>query len=434
EQAAYALLSKDAPDYLILRRRGEDLVFREIQEVARLTTGPAQVTDVSATSPPERPTLEVRIRLVEDEPRSRLASRANEMAREIEAKRLIHEQMLRRLDGSEPVVATLEPLFLYGERPFAKGEIPFELRRLLVEWADLEADLRSLYYINLRAEQLPKGRFLEKSSVHVLTTGAALGITESGHVGVRLWEYTPGALCFNLRPEWADFGVRVFTPDHNYPEIYPDMRPGRVGATRLAEALLPGGTPDAGSKWIALLFPDGEGQLHVVRLRIADFMPLCDAWQWNCRLNVQPEEPALAAGLATNTLLQVWSSVGLSFQASLQAEAQRRLDALLPPVLADITRLDGEVHAIQLRLKSQHKLVQDLRGEEASLNATVATSRRTAAEVADALQRLRDDAASVATALEAIPGLLKSMALLSKEIEARRQRLSEIQTLSPAAK
>jgi hypothetical protein len=431
EQAAYALLSKDAPDYLILRRRGQDLVFREIQEVARLTTGPARVAKVTAASPPERPTLEVRIRLIEDEPRSKLASRAYEMAREIEAKRLIYEQMLLRLDSREPVVAALEPLFLYGERPGARGEIPYELRRLLVEWADLETDLRSLYYIHLKAEQLPRGAFLEKSSVHVVTTGAALGNRESGQVGVRLWEYTPGELCFNLRPEWADYGVRVFTPDRTCPEIYPDMRPGRVGATRLAEALLPG-TPDASAHWIALLFPDGEGQLHVVRLRIADFKPLCDAWQWNCRLNVQLDEPALAVELEEATLPQVWSSIGLSFQASVQAEAQGTLDALLPPVLADIKRLDGEVRTIQQRLEGQHKLVKDLRGTEADLNKTVAASRRTAAEVAEALRRVREDTASAAAALKAIPDLLKSIVLLQGEIDALAKRLSAIRTSLPA--
>src|ERR1017187_1278186 len=79
DQAAYALLSKDAPDYLILRRSGEDLVFKDFEEVARLNTGVAHVADVAAARPPERPTLTVRMRLVDEEPRSKLANRASEM-------------------------------------------------------------------------------------------------------------------------------------------------------------------------------------------------------------------------------------------------------------------------------------------------------------------------------------------------------------------
>jgi hypothetical protein len=327
-------------------------------------------------------------------------------------------------------VSALEPLILYSERAGAKGEIPYELRRLLIEWADLEADLRSLYYINIRAEQLPRGRFVEGSSVHVVTTGTALGIANSGQVGIRLWEYASGAICFNLRPEWAEFGVKIFTPDENYPEMYPDMRPGRVSAARLAEALLPGGTPESASEWIALLVTDREGLLHVVRLRTQDFRPLCDAWQWTCNVNIHLDEPALAAELAENVLRQVWNSVGLSLQRGVQAETQSKLDVLLPSLLAAIAQVDGQVREIRGRVNAQKAMAEDLSGEEAALDATSAASRRVVDELADTLSQLQKDGSAIANALNAIPNILNSLTLVAQDISARIKMLSEIKSPS----
>src|SRR5207249_3260065 len=121
-------------------------------------------------------------------PRRAWANRITELSQEIEAKEAIRDQMLRRREPAEAIEVSPEPLFLIAETPDLYGEVPDELRRLLLEWADQAEDLRSLYYMKLEPATLPEGLFLRGSPIHVLTTGAALGMKESGAVGVRLWE------------------------------------------------------------------------------------------------------------------------------------------------------------------------------------------------------------------------------------------------------
>ena len=423
-EAAYVLLSREEPHYLLLHRREPDLVFRPLEEMARIVPGSATVVRARAVTPPERPTLEVRIQLVEEKFERKVVNRINEIEREIEAKKQICEQLRRRLVDTEPVLAVDEPLFLYGERPGARGEIPYDLRRLLVEWADQQEDLGSLYYVNLRAEQLPADRFLAGSAVHVVTTGTALGKADPGGVGLRLWEYAADALRLNLCPEWAEHQVKIFTPDPYHPEIYPDMRPGRVGARRLAEALLPGGTPDAAADWIALLIPDHAGSLHLIQLRIADFTPLCDAWQWNCRVSLELDQPALAAELSERTLAQTWESVRLAFQSSIEAEAQMRLDVLVSQIRHEISRLAQQVGQVQARIGGQRTQLAKLSQKETALDAVVADCRKTSSEIADALQALSQEVTPAASALGILQRLAESGKRIQENINKRHKEMA----------
>lgn len=382
------LLSKDDPDVLLLRRGQEPTVLREIEEVARLTVGSAEVVAINVARPENPPRLEIEIRLVEESPRRAWANRITELSQEIEAKQAIRDQMLRRRESVEAIEVSPEPLFLIAETPDLRGEVPTELRRLLIEWADQTEDLRSLYYTKIESTGLPEGLFLRGCPIHVLTTATALGVRESGSIGVRLWEYAPpppASRSMDLVPEWSRFGLRLFVPHLRRPEIYPHLRVGEVAAAKLAGAILPSEDPNP-RHWLVLLLPGQSGRLEVLRLPTKSFTPLLDAHQWRCRLAPEVHEPTVAAAVHGRVEEELFRSLERSLSEAVLEQAMRRLN----PIESESASLSEEVGEAQTAVAALAGLVAEASSQLDLAGSEVRNATRVLAEVSGDLHGVID--------------------------------------------
>jgi hypothetical protein len=427
QDATHVLLSRDSPSCLILKRRKAGEAFHGgIAEIARLTAEGADVRRVEATQPPDRPNLRVRIQLTERAPQYRLNDRINELGVEIEAKTQIRAQLEKRLELQEESLAATEPLLLFPEQ--LPGKIPYELRRLLVEWADLDEDLQSIYYASLNSAQLPG--FQPGSRVHAVTTGRALD-RDSNQVGVRLREYASESRPFELRPEWASFGLKLFCPAENHPELYPDMRPGRIGAMRLAEALLPSGSPDPMKDWIVVLMQPPDGPLHAMQLRNADFQPVCDAWQWNCRVNLEVDAVRAGQTWARETIPAAVDSFRNSLQGAVRSEATRLLDPLLNQVRSEIQRLSGEVARIQGELADEQAFLKRLSAETPVLRRAAQGCRDAANRAVGLARSLQAGGQTLQDSLEKLVGLAREVGGSQAALSGVERNLREIAKARP---
>lgn len=280
--------------------------------------------------------FDVILRLI---PRSRAGSpthRLLERIRELELDIDQRKQAVDRLTGeltleSESLPTFYTPLFAYRQRD---EDVPGELRRLVVEWAD-QKQLRELRYARIRGDSLPD-RFSGGADFHLLTTPTALtGRPEQDGRDLWLREYAPAdGLRFDLQPNWVNHDLRLFLPDDPdrrmelYPEIeggmFGELRPGEMAAERLGRALCPTGEP---TDHLFLLLPgtDASPAATAVRVPTAAFRPLVESFPWRCGV-VVPDRPAEAVEHDLKAMADAFvDGVDEAFGGALGAVAGRRI-------------------------------------------------------------------------------------------------------------
>jgi hypothetical protein len=395
-----------------------------------LPGSPAVIAAVPAERSPFR--FQVSLRLVTEPPDHTLARRITALKAEIQAKQSLVE-LLEEVNGEAALGGRWiapEPLFLFYEEP---GTVPFQLRRLLVEWVDQEKGLADLRYQKLSPTSLPPDLMPagEPVEIHLLTTARALGADRPGLLGHRLRDYRPGqGRAFDLLPDWAGQDLRLFLPQGRHLALYPEIRATPLAAAKLARALLPSaaGTGDGRADWCALLLPAAEGQrLQAIPLRRDGFLPLTRAFEWDCALDVSfnPEEQALrlAGALAERLFATAGQDLQEAVNGALSARLEPRRDEFAErqkaaaQELAERTRVISELEtrvstargqlaeltAVASRFEAERKaLIQGLEILLPELAAEVSGMQALLADLTGALETVYRERESLLRSLEAV--------------------------------
>lgn len=274
--------------------------------------------------------FDVELKLVEPDERRSPANQIAQLELDIAAQCAILDDIKERT-GHEDEDADIffEPLYLYTA---AKGEIPYQLRRILLEWCGQREDLGSLRYMKLDPASLPEG-FLWSGpppacEVHVLTTAAVKGESQRADTGLRLSRYRPGEGLrndFEWMQAWSAW-LNLFVPCGRTLELYPDLRPGELAARKLAEALLPPPDQHDPKAWCIILFPGHNGQVRAMRLPRDGFRPLVDSFDWRCNLDLGQLDVRLSDSTLDRVREQFAESVQRAFGDPAEKQALGKLE------------------------------------------------------------------------------------------------------------
>ncbi len=401
---------------------------------------PAQVQG----QPPEVE-FDVHLRLVEGPEVVRRAERVTDLKQEIRSMQLL----LARLEGQPGLGRSAgetlpEPLYLYlGEPPRDPGEpamLPTPLQRLSMEWTDQPRDLGHLRYLQLAPGSLPEHMVGTQRTVHVLTTGAALG--EPGEepgadmVGLRLRDYRPeggGLRQFHLLPEWARFGLRIFVPAGQGLRIYPEIPVCSLAADKLAAVLLPAEEPER-DKWCILLSRLREGQTQVCRIR-GPFRKLVEAARWNCHLEVAlPEDWSQKVEQYTSG--RVDELFVESMERAFQQATSRKVEERLEHLRQEVARQMENQHRTELSEVSDRarNLSMDIRTRREWLENVERECQKVRTEALE-LARLRTDFDSLCQRLDhGLEGLAGRGQALSDMVAQTQADLDRVQEDTQSAR
>lgn len=375
------LLARDAPPVVVRLRPGAP-ALQDLIEVADLEVGPDPPRALQALETPDPPyRLSVRLRLVETDPAQRFAREIRNVRSDIERKRIqlgrledLHAQLTRGRDGSEPLFVYVEP----------QGQVPAGLGRLLVEWSDqCDADtgLRALRYQKIDPEALPAELKAPGSAVdvHLLTTARALDGIGSRLPGLRLAAYAPvHGRIFDLLPQWCRFDLRLFLPAGLHLTLYPELRPGALGAEKLARALCPDlADGERREDWCVLLYPAQRGGLCALRARRDAFQPLIQGVDWHCNLDVSPHP---ARPLQLDTLAALGRSMDEAFLAAADRFVGQEVASLEKRVAScgdDARVLAKRIDELQTALAGIERAVAGLERERQNVRFELRQARGT---------------------------------------------------------
>lgn len=348
------LLSQGTPQTLILRRVDNHPPFIPLADMISLTVDKC-TTHQAKTTPPRHRSFQVQLKLIPESHHQILKNRINQLNAEIKAKQAVLNHLQQRVFQQTATPANREPLFLFYTQ---EDEIPFELRRLLIEWSDQGEELRQLCYA--RFDDLPHGE-----NVHALTTKRALGQSNTPSLGARLHDYRPqeGAY-YDLMPEWADYDLLLFVPHNQQLTLYPPLKPDTASANRLAEAISPNA---ARQEWLALFQCSGK-KMDATRLRRANFRPLLDALQWKLELDIALPVSAYVEQSRQQIIEHIAFSTQRDLASSVEREADKRLSSWendlkkeLDALSAEIARRSKEVERLTQRSDNHVKLADEIK-------------------------------------------------------------------------
>jgi hypothetical protein len=365
-ETSFVLLSPEPPKILLLRRPKDAPDLAELLDASDLCVPRSDNLEpviLHGGASPLR--FRVDVKLVEEDPRSALAHRIELLNEEISVKSQVRSWMEKRGSIHEEESPFFEPLFFYSAPP---GEIPFELRRILLEWSDQAQDLRALCYQKLDTSSLPEGIFPKGHEVHALTTPNAIGgssptwLSPASELSLRLREYAPSSpnSSFDLVPGWDQFGLKLFVPHGQRPALYPMLEPSRVAAEKLAKAF---GMPRDGGA--AVLIQPVDKPLRTFRLSLAGFRPLLESFEWDCAFDFSVDAAAAAVPMAAEIRERVMRSVEQDVTLQVRAEAHLRLGAITKTLLARLDTLAQEtedrkqVVAKQQEAAAEHQRLLD---------------------------------------------------------------------------
>ncbi len=325
----------------------------------------------------------VHLRLVSRSRPVSAAERLRDLKMEIDVKKRTCSRLEQEIKEDNPYAPPFyEPLFLYIA---PRGEVPEQLRRLLIECCD-QRELRSLRYLRTelrylqgKGDQGANGGGEPEEDLHLLTTDTAL--TSPDRDGKNFWlkEYQPGQRCvFRLLPEWQQQGLRLFVPDDQRRlDLYPDIGPGPVAAQRLAAGLLPPG--GAGRDHCVLLVPREGGQLTAYSFRIQDFRPLIENSGWKCQVEMAPRPGPAITGVSLAAQQNLLDSTTAAYRAAVQGTANTLWRQ-------ETARLEADLAARQTKLKDLatqiEKSAQQVKGEIENREAQLQQQRNRLGQLA----------------------------------------------------
>ncbi len=393
------LLSREAPEVLLLARSDGAPLYSPLIDVTSLSADPGQAVRVDAggESAIAAPTpLRVDVKLVNESRQKRVDRVANHLRVEI----AFREHLLAQLRWHNDVVRDdfdPEPLYLYAQEP--DRPLPAELSRLVVEWSDQPDDLGSVRYQKVAKGSFPPVVAEPSADVHVVTTASALAGLPIQGLGVRLRPYRPDRgrfVSFHVLPEWQAFGLRVFVPADQSLELFPSLAPGPTAAAKLAIAL--GLSPVA--EWAALLIPGERGRVRPILLHLPDMRPLLGAFDWDCRLDA-------AVGLTAAT--RVSASAAERMRSTLEEQFERVVrEGAMERLNVTVTATDDQVNAWVSTLADLDKELTGAGGDLEKLQAQAAH-----------LRRLDQRAAAKAVDLDKISGELQGLIADLRQMRAR---------------
>jgi len=418
---------------IVVRISNDDPTFYELIDVAEVQVGKRHTISVNP-APVGNLNFKVDLKLVQNpSPRQIYADRISELTVEIEAKQALKELLQDQSEDIDTSDIVPEPLFLYAGK---KSNIPFELRRLLIEWSDQEQALRSLQYQKIDWQSLPQGIMpTNTDDVHVLTTETALKKGVLNSVGLQLRDYTPAGGArftrFDLLTEWMDFGLRIFIPQDRQLELYPALKPSPVAADKLKRALLP---PDANKQdWIVVLIPADNGQLQVCQLP-AKFKPLIEEFNWQCNLDIPISSPSILRPLAQKARGQFITSIEKLFTTNVKGQIKTRLKKAKGKLVArlelvshvltkreeNVSSCEKELSEIDNQFVEIYKVLNRLDSELNDLVTNLSNISQDTAQIQDKLENLKSIANQIDEKVNKISAL---------NAEARRLRLQRLSTV-----
>jgi hypothetical protein len=419
------------PEVLILRQSTGSLSFSDLITVANLQVGTPHILELQPQRGQRAPLqFSVQVRLEEGNSGSALADRISKLNDEINAKSAIRDQLLRRrADSSYDQGMPQEPLYLYLD----DSEMPFALQRLLVEWTDQAEDLRALQYQRLTTNEWPEGvrDYYGANDIHVVTTPLALGQSGPHDLGVRLCEYPPRGryVSFKLLPEWEHFGLRLFAPQDRHIRLYPEFQPSEVAASKLAQAVLENdasGKERSPQEWAALLVPTQSGRICPILLRIKNFQPLFESFQWNCRFDFM--------AVATNTDEQIVNrgqkivqeqvkQIASDSTKSILQEAMATINLQEQAMLADLQRIEQEIADRKKQIISHQQTVKQLSFPVRYLDRLLTNVSAWSDELLQRLSNLMQEGKQTADKINRVTELKTDLAIQRREIEQAMQAM-----------
>lgn len=362
ERTRLVLLNREPPHILLLRERPGRPVIRDLVEVAQLEpSGQASVVETSSLEMPLK--LKVPLRFSRPTRINMRHSRLEELEKEIAIKQALVDRLRQQENFSRQHIQSFtEPLFIFtGD----EHELPYELKLLLLEWSDQEAGLRALRYQRIAWHEalqkiLPQPRG-KAPVVHVLTTASALGeINALPGLGLELHEYAPGSgRRFDLLPEWAHYGLRLFIPREEQGILYPHIQPHKATAEKLSQALL----PVPGKDWLAILVPSRQERVQALQIKASSppFRPLFDAFQWDLDLPLEsPVQLQPSEGLGKKLSEQVLATVINAFETEVMKQATIRRDSFVAQLKDHIAKIRREIEDVQFQASDHQKLFNEV--------------------------------------------------------------------------
>lgn len=368
DDGSLVLLGPGNPEKVILAS-GQDTTLKPLLDCTKLEVGSVQPAvalqpDDSKTEVP----FDVQMRLIDRSDRQNsVRQRMRDIDRKINQLKIARDRLEQTANESEHEHYdrdAYEPMFVYYD--FNRNEqAPYELQRLLIEWADQEGDLSQVYYRRVEAQSLDPEN--DGGVAHIITSAAALGLADqagpgASTLGLRLGAYRPLGQgrhsSFSLLHSWTRFGLRLFVPHAQFRwqlKIYPEPPLSEVSAGKLADALEIPNTERG--QWCGIMLPRKDGHIHCSRFRIQPagddgdgFRPLLDVFQWNCALDVSVSraQPLRHGDDASELML---SGINRRLDEAVETQMQ--------PWLAELDQQIGQVRQeFELR-RAQADLIDD---------------------------------------------------------------------------
>lgn len=383
------LFSKDEPQRLIVQAPPDQmrpLPIEGFADVQRVTTVALRAEPGAADT-----RFPVTLRIGPQAPADALQARVDlldsEIAHRVREVEVLRERLEQLRAEDEFVISVPEPLLLFYSADVT--EVPKRLRELLIEWTNQPGDLDALRCARFRARDLPPALDQGYAVVHAITTARALDrhASQDRTLASRLRTYAPfhAQPHFDHAPEWAEFGLRLFTPHGRIFQLHPRLRPGDAATAKLANALFGRrvSAQDCGQS-LVLLVPGDRDRPIACHLPAAAFRPLAHVFEWDCAIDVEISRFA---------------------PESVRIDARAGLIEGLAASLHGAIRAEEEQALAPRRAELQQKLADDgrvLEGYDAIVQANAAASAR----LREIRQRLHSHLISLETTLQAVEASL----------------------------
>lgn len=346
------LLGPSGPPLLARRDPQQAGLFHDLIDCCEKVVPGRQfpVTAADAAPPAEQLPIAIEISLEEKRGPHAERLRLERVEKRIEALKREQAQLLRRQKRARDLAELRpEPLYIYSSRP---GEIPQELKRLLLDCGDDPIAFRELRYLRLRRAPLPEWNGIGEGDLHFVTPARVfepqqreqLSLDEADWPapsvgGLRLLQHPPLEgrwFRHRLLGEWAQYGLALFVPEDRPFEIHPPLMATTDHAKKLEREILPEHWRLGDAIYVLIPGDVAGAPLCCVALPRSEFQPLGEALRWQLRSTrprLLPVETAMIAATHSLAAASIPAGARLAFEKA-EAEVVTAIDRQLEELKA----------------------------------------------------------------------------------------------------
>ncbi|HEX3045581.1 MAG TPA: hypothetical protein VHY08_12555 [Bacillota bacterium] len=414
--------------------------FKSLIEIANLKVSERAAEETDVIPDESSREFDVELKLVEKTAKAQIEDHIKDLKLDIRAKQLL----LARLEYKAPEsygsqIETPEPLYLYehtpGDEIRGTDLLPSQLERLIMEWTDQTGELGNLQYTALEPGVLPESMAGKGSTGHVLTTSRALGKgLANEEVCWRLAEYSHTAEKFYLVQEWLKYDLRIFIPQGKRLQLYPELFPNSVTADKLANALLQE-TRSERSQWLILLTQKPGESVAFFCLRIANFRPFVDSFEWACKLNTplpsnyQKKITALMPAVEEYFL----DSIKAAMDTAVTDKAKNRFEICQTTLQQQLQNYSAQLDTLLKEIQERADQISDLRArfddinrESEKLNGKITDFRNLCVDLQKKGASLQKDQAKIQAFLNTLNRQITETHQITNRIAELKQKLAAI--------